>query len=148
MSKLSFKFPSGQIVNHQCHLSCDMLENVFFFSLIEAYWCHRSGPTMAQLMVCCLATEIHYSNQCLPIISKVQWHPFDFEGNFTGETSSINHYNVLKITYLIFYSIPSEANVLISSKQFNIWKFEIVIISVIKVYSLASRNVCPISHVK
>ena len=50
---------------------------------------HRSGSTLAQIMACCLMAPSHYLNQCWLIISKVQWHSSG--GNFTKDTSAINH---------------------------------------------------------
>ena len=40
----------------------------------DAVWRHRSGPTLAQIMVCCLTTPSHYLNQCRLLISKFLWH--------------------------------------------------------------------------
>ena len=37
----------------------------------DAIWRHRSGPTLAQVMACCLTAPSHYLNQCWLIISKV-----------------------------------------------------------------------------
>ena len=60
----------------------------------DAIWQHRSGSTLVQVMACCLMAPSHYLNQCWLIISKVQWH--SFEGNFTIDTSAINHWNYLE----------------------------------------------------
>ena len=35
---------------------------------------HKTGSTLARVMVCCLAAPSHYLNQCWLIIRKVQWH--------------------------------------------------------------------------
>ena len=40
----------------------------------DAIWCHRSWPTLVQVMVCCLMPPSHYLNHCWPIISEVLWH--------------------------------------------------------------------------
>ena len=37
-------------------------------------WRHRSGSTLAQVMVWCLMAPNHYLNQCWLIIGKVHWH--------------------------------------------------------------------------
>ena len=42
-------------------------------------------------MACCLTAPSHYLNQCWLIISKVLW--LSCEGNFTRDTSIINHYD-------------------------------------------------------
>ena len=55
----------------------------------EAIWRHRSGPTLVQVMACCLTAPSHYLNQCWLIISKVLW--LSCEGKFTRDTSIINH---------------------------------------------------------
>ena len=55
----------------------------------DATWRHGSGSTLAQVMACCLTAPSHYLNQCWLIISKVHWH--SHEGNFTRDTSAINH---------------------------------------------------------
>ena len=39
----------------------------------EVMWRYRTGPTLAQVMACCLMTPSHYLNQCWLIIRKVQW---------------------------------------------------------------------------
>ena len=40
-------------------------------------------------MACCLTAQSHYLNQCLLIISKVQWH--SSEGNFTRDDLLMTH---------------------------------------------------------
>ena len=45
-------------------------------------------------MACCLTAPSHYLNQCWLIISKVEWH--SSKGNFTRDTSAMNHWNYLK----------------------------------------------------
>ena len=47
------------------------------------------GPTLAQVMTCCLTAPSHYLNQCWLIIKEVHWH--SSEGNFRRDTSAINH---------------------------------------------------------
>ena len=44
-------------------------------------------------MACCLTAPGHYLNQCWLIISKVEWH--SSKGNFTRDTSAINHWDYL-----------------------------------------------------
>ena len=36
----------------------------------------RSGPTLVQVMACCLTAPSHFLNQCWLIISEVQWHSY------------------------------------------------------------------------
>ena len=60
----------------------------------DAIWRQRSGSTLAHVMACCLTAPSHFLNQCWLIISKVQWHLS--EGNFTIDTSAINHLNKLE----------------------------------------------------
>ena len=60
----------------------------------DAIWRQRSGSTVAQVMACCLMAPSHYQNQCWLIISKVEWH--SSKGNFTRDTSAVNHWNCLK----------------------------------------------------
>ena len=55
-------------------------------------------------MACCLTAPSHYLNQCRLIISKVQRH--SSEGNFTIDTSAINHWNYLE-NYLSKISLKS-----------------------------------------
>ena len=40
----------------------------------DAIWQHKSGPTLTQVMACCLTAASQYLTQCRLIISKVQWH--------------------------------------------------------------------------
>ena len=42
----------------------------------DAIWQHRSGSTLAQVMAFCLTAPSHYLNQCLLIISEVQWQSY------------------------------------------------------------------------
>ena len=61
-----------------------------------AIWRLRSGPTLAQVMGCCLTSE-------------VQWH-FSSEGIFTRDTSTIDHYNIsvahIPLCSPISYNVP------------------------------------------
>ena len=63
----------------------------------DAMWRHRSGSTLAHVIACCLTAPSHYLNQCWLIISQVLWH--SSKGSFPRNTSAINHYNQLEITY-------------------------------------------------
>ena len=57
----------------------------------DAIWQRESRSTLAQVMARCLTAPSHYLNQCWLIINKVQWN--SSEGNFTKDTSAINHWN-------------------------------------------------------
>ena len=57
----------------------------------DTIWRQSSESTLAQVMACCLMAPSHYLNQCSLIISKVQWHLS--VGNFTIDTSAMNHLN-------------------------------------------------------
>ena len=63
-----------------------------------------SLSTLVQVMACCLTAPSHYLNQCWLIISKAQRH--SSEGNFTIDTSAINHRNYLE-NYLSKISFKS-----------------------------------------
>ena len=39
----------------------------------DIIWWHRSGPTFAQEMACCLMAPSHYLNQCWLIIKGIVW---------------------------------------------------------------------------
>ena len=52
----------------------------------DAKWRHRSGSILVQGMACCLTTPKYYLNQCLLIISKVQWQLS--EDNYTRDQRS------------------------------------------------------------
>ena len=52
-----------------------------------AIWWHRSGPTLVQVMPCCLTAPSHYPNQYWLTISELFWH--SPEGNFTGNAQDI-----------------------------------------------------------
>ena len=76
---------------------------------------HKSGLTLAQVMVCCLTAPSHYLNQCWLIINKVQWH-------FTRDTSSVTEIS-LKITYLKFCSnLPGANELRTNQPQQEVWK--------------------------
>ena len=57
----------------------------------DAFWRHRSGSPLAQVMACCLTAPSHFLNQCWLIISKIKLHSSD--GKFTRDTSVINDWN-------------------------------------------------------
>ena len=59
-----------------------------------AIWRHRSGPTLAQVMACCLTAPSHYMNQCWLVINKAQWH--SSECDLSCDNSAINHWNQFK----------------------------------------------------
>ena len=74
----------------------------------DAIWRQISGWTLAQVMACCLTAPSHYLNQCW-VLNKVEWH--SSKGNFTRDTSAINHWNYLKkIKYLKCHSNFPGAN--------------------------------------
>ena len=64
---------------------------------------HRSWSTLAQVMACCLTAPSHYLNQCLLIVSTGQWCLF--KGNFTRDSSAINHENQLQFASINFFQI-------------------------------------------
>ena len=85
------------IVLSSCHCAELLLGSVsiqIYKYHIPDIWQHRSGSTLAQIMVCCLTALHHYLNQSWLFISKVQWH--SCEGNFTRDISGINHINYLE----------------------------------------------------
>ena len=55
----------------------------------DAIWHHRSGSTLAQVMVCCLTAPSHYLNQCWLTISEVLCHSCEGNLNFIGEAQDI-----------------------------------------------------------
>ena len=65
--------------------------------IIVATWRHGFGSTLAQVMVCCLATPSHHLNQCWIVISRALCHPP--EGNVSGNTNASNQYSTYKNTY-------------------------------------------------
>ena len=65
---------------------------------------HKSLSILAQVMACCLTSPTHYLNHHWFIISKIQWH--SSEGNFTRDTSAINHFYYLE-NYLSNISFKS-----------------------------------------
>ena len=72
----------------------------------DTIWRHWSESTLAHEMACCLTAPNHYLNQCWLIISKAQRH--SSEGNFTINTSVINHWNELENSlYKISFKSPS-----------------------------------------
>ena len=75
---------------------CQLCLDIFRFALIvnsfwpsDTIWRHRSGSKLAQVMTWCRMAPSHYLKQCWCIRSKVQWH--SSKGNFTWDTSAINH---------------------------------------------------------
>ena len=61
---------------------------------VMCWGCFRSlysqrGPTLAQVIPCCLTAPSHYQNQCWLIISKVQWQWSQY--NVTWDTSGIRY---------------------------------------------------------
>ena len=57
----------------------------------DAIWQHRSGSTLARVMAWCLRAPSHYMNHFFFTISEIHWH--SSEGNFTRDTSTLNHWN-------------------------------------------------------
>ena len=51
----------------------------------------QRGSIITQIMACCLTARCHCHNQCWLVTREFQWP--SFEGNFTRDTSVINHYN-------------------------------------------------------
>ena len=64
-------------------------EDINSFWRSDTLWRHKSGSTLAQVMVCCLMAPSHYLNQCWFIITEVQW--CSSEGNFTWDITAISH---------------------------------------------------------
>ena len=53
-----------------------------------AMWCHRTGSTLAQVMVCCLTAPIHYLNQYrLIALGEVSW--LSSEGKLTWKVQDL-----------------------------------------------------------
>ena len=62
---------------------------IWYFNSVrpsDAIWWHRARSTLAQAMACCLMAPSDYLNQCLLIISEVQWH--SCKGNFTWNATT------------------------------------------------------------
>ena len=78
----------------------------------DATWQHKFGSTLGQIMACCLMAPSHYLNQCLLIISEVQWQSPD------GIWPEIPQPPItkisLKMTFLKFYSNLPGANKLVA----------------------------------
>ena len=68
----------------------------------DAIWRHGSGPTLAQVMACCLMASNHYLNRCWLIISKVLWHLPSI--SITGNTQEIYHWRVFQ-TFLYIITV-------------------------------------------
>ena len=77
-----YPYPSGLLTGMGACLSIDSLWPS------DVIWLHKTGPTVAQIMACCLAAPNHYPNQCWLIISEVLWQ--SPESNLTSDTS-ISH---------------------------------------------------------
>ena len=76
----------------------------------DAIWQHRSGSTLARVMVCCLMAPNQYLNQCWLIISKVQWH--SLQGNLTRDNLVINKiYLVISKISLKSMSLTFHSNI-------------------------------------
>ena len=69
LMSISFKFC---VTNLKCHYLCVIAPPVTI-SLwpCDTIWRQRSGPTLAQVMACCLTAPSHYLNQCWLIIGEV-----------------------------------------------------------------------------
>ena len=46
----------------------------FNVGLSDAIWQHRTRPTLAQVMACCLTAPSHYLNQCWFLMIAGKWH--------------------------------------------------------------------------
>ena len=64
----------------------------------DTTWRHRSGPTLAQVMVCYLPAPSHHLNQCWLTISKVLWH--STESITITKSEDIHNKTSLKIVFL------------------------------------------------
>ena len=88
----------------KCHYHSFKFVRLMMFNSLwpsDIIWWQGSRSTLAQVMACCLTVPSYYQNQCWLIISK---------DNFTRDTSTINHWNCLKIKYLKCYSNFPGAN--------------------------------------
>ena len=87
----------------------------------DAIWRQRSGSTMAQVMACCLTAPGHYLNQCWLIINKVEWH--SSKGEFTRDTSAINHWNYLENQGPeISFKFPRDNELIVNKRGPRYWK--------------------------
>ena len=75
---------------------------------IDAIWQYRTGSTLAQVMAWCRQATSHYLNQYWLITSKDHWQSCG--GNFIRNTSTINHWDYLKIVQPKFHSNLPGAN--------------------------------------
>ena len=66
-------------------------------------WRHRSGSTLAQVMVCCLMAPSHYLNQWWLLIIVALWYPPD--SNFTGNAQDSYPSHEFKITMVNYNHI-------------------------------------------
>ena len=104
----------------------------------DAIWQQWSGSTLAQVIACCLMAPSHYLNQCWLVISKVEWH--SSEGEFTRDTSAINHWNYLKKNKdLKFHSYFPGANELKSNTWFAVSQKNMVWLLRNETYQLNTR---------
>ena len=90
---------SDMNVIRESHRYFCMIENFAYGAInslgpSDTIWRQRSGSTLAKVMAWCLMAPSHYLNQCWLIISKVKWH--SSKGEFTRDTSAINHWNYLE----------------------------------------------------
>ena len=65
---------SMDMIIHHSRGSLHGVNNINSLWLRDAIWRYRHGPTLAQVMACCLAAPSHCLNQCWLIISKVLGH--------------------------------------------------------------------------
>ena len=68
--------------------------NINSLSPGETMWWHRYGPTLVQVMACCLTAPSHCLNQCWLTIKGVIW--FSPETNFTRSVHELNHGDVFR----------------------------------------------------
>ena len=88
----------------------------------DIIWQHRSGSTLAQVMVCCLTAPSHYPIQCRPLISKVLWH--SPESNF--KASARLQFWVINFEFILLKSLPH----LPGANGLNCWWVAMVLYSV------------------
>ena len=74
----------------------------------HAIWRHRSGPTLAQVMACCLMAPSHYLTQCWLIINEASDHQLKAISQEIPQPSITKV--SLKITYITFHANLPGAN--------------------------------------
>ena len=74
----------------------------------HAIWRHRSGPTLAQVMACCLMAPSHYLTQCWLIINKSSDHQLKAISQEIPQPSITKV--SLKITYITIHANLPGAN--------------------------------------